>query len=146
MYNILVCGTWVCGESWLAIKDSLTHRPSSQGWASKCPIIYSSLYQFNYNHVRCVLFVWVTFLSFLLLPYLVCYAHVFPCIHVCTMYMYIHVRIMHVHVHVQYVSTSQKWLLLLPLSTCGMPYTAPSAELQWNTTGIMHSCSGTLQA
>ena len=26
-------GHWVCGESWLAIKDSLTHRPSSQGWA-----------------------------------------------------------------------------------------------------------------
>ena len=23
----------MCGESWLAIKDSLTHRPSSQGWA-----------------------------------------------------------------------------------------------------------------
>ena len=47
VYNIIVGGTWVCGESWLAIKDSLTHRPSSQGWASKCPIIYSSLYQFN---------------------------------------------------------------------------------------------------
>ena len=44
VYNILVWGTWVCGESWLAIKDSLTHRPSSQGWASKCPIIHSSLY------------------------------------------------------------------------------------------------------
>ena len=26
-------GHWVCGESWHAIKDSLTHRPSSQGWA-----------------------------------------------------------------------------------------------------------------
>ena len=26
-------GHWVCGESWLAIKDSLTHHPSSQGWA-----------------------------------------------------------------------------------------------------------------
>ena len=23
----------MCGESWHAIKDSLTHRPSSQGWA-----------------------------------------------------------------------------------------------------------------
>ena len=33
-----VWDTWVCGESWLAIKDSLTHRPSSQGWASKCPL------------------------------------------------------------------------------------------------------------
>ena len=31
-------GTWVCGESWLAIKDSLTHRPSSQGWAPECPL------------------------------------------------------------------------------------------------------------
>ena len=34
---VIVCdvefGCWVCGESWLAIKDSLTHRPSSQGWA-----------------------------------------------------------------------------------------------------------------
>ena len=34
---VIVCdvefGYWVCGESWLAIKDSLTHRPSSQGWA-----------------------------------------------------------------------------------------------------------------
>ena len=31
---VIVCdvefGYWVCGESWL---DSLTHRPSSQGWA-----------------------------------------------------------------------------------------------------------------
>ena len=27
--------TWVCGESWL---DSLTHCPSSQGWAPKCPL------------------------------------------------------------------------------------------------------------
>ena len=25
-------GYWVCGESWLAIKDSFTHRPRSQGW------------------------------------------------------------------------------------------------------------------
>ena len=30
-------GTWMCGESWLAVKDSLTHHPSSQGWASLCP-------------------------------------------------------------------------------------------------------------
>ena len=27
------CRHWVYGESWLAIKDSLTHHPSSQGWA-----------------------------------------------------------------------------------------------------------------
>ena len=25
-------GHWVCGESWHAIKGSLTHRPSSLGW------------------------------------------------------------------------------------------------------------------
>ena len=24
----------MCGESWLAIKESLIHHPSSQGWAS----------------------------------------------------------------------------------------------------------------
>ena len=34
---VIVCnvefGYWVCGESWLAIKDSLTHCPGSQGWA-----------------------------------------------------------------------------------------------------------------
>ena len=26
----------MCGESWHAMKDSLTHRPSSQGWAPVC--------------------------------------------------------------------------------------------------------------
>ena len=31
--SIVRFGHWVCGESWHAIKDSLTHRPSSQGWA-----------------------------------------------------------------------------------------------------------------
>ena len=25
----------MCGESWLAIKDSFTHRPSSQGWTPR---------------------------------------------------------------------------------------------------------------
>ena len=25
---------WMCGENWLAVKDSLTNHPSSQGWAS----------------------------------------------------------------------------------------------------------------
>ena len=38
-YSYTLCGCdvefgcWVCGESWVAIKYSLTHRPSSQGWA-----------------------------------------------------------------------------------------------------------------
>ena len=30
---VVELGLWVCGESWLAIKDCLTHCPSSQGWA-----------------------------------------------------------------------------------------------------------------
>ena len=30
---IVELGLWVCGESWLAIKDCLTHCPSSQSWA-----------------------------------------------------------------------------------------------------------------
>ena len=30
----------MCGESWLAIKDSLTHHPSSQGWASSVRLCY----------------------------------------------------------------------------------------------------------
>ena len=32
-------GARTCGESWLTVKDSLTHRPSSQGWASLAPLI-----------------------------------------------------------------------------------------------------------
>ena len=31
--SVMRFGHWVCGESWHAIKGSLTHRPSSQGWA-----------------------------------------------------------------------------------------------------------------
>ena len=26
-------GHWLCGESWHAVKDSLTHRPGSRSWA-----------------------------------------------------------------------------------------------------------------
>ena len=40
VYNIEF-GYWVCGGSWLAIKDSLTHRPGSQGRAPKCPALMS---------------------------------------------------------------------------------------------------------
>ena len=33
--GVLLCDVgfrhWVCGKSWLAVKDTLTHRPSSQG-------------------------------------------------------------------------------------------------------------------
>ena len=38
IYVVFFCvfgGTWVC---WLAIKDSLTNLPSSQGWAPECPL------------------------------------------------------------------------------------------------------------
>ena len=35
----------MCGESWHAMKDSLTHRPSSQGWApGVLPFLYSVLF------------------------------------------------------------------------------------------------------
>ena len=128
----------MCGESWLAIKDSLIHHPSSQGWASLCPLVISYV---SYNCTiwctctcvfvaMCVLFIWVAFLSFLLLCKLVCYTHVFPCVYTCTctctctlyimfaymyvymymymcvylylyMYMYIVYNVcIHVHVHV----------------------------------------------
>ena len=33
--SCLFGGTWVCGKSWVAIKDSSTHCPSSQGWVSR---------------------------------------------------------------------------------------------------------------
>ena len=32
-FSVVRFGHWVCGESWHAIKGSLTHHPSSQGWA-----------------------------------------------------------------------------------------------------------------
>ena len=35
------------GESWLAVKDSLTHHPSSHGWVSLCPLVIS--YVLNNN-------------------------------------------------------------------------------------------------
>ena len=52
-------------------KRSLTHHPSSQGWASRCPLLYFFV---------CLGYGWVgyfTFLFFLFSLKLVCYAHVF---------------------------------------------------------------------
>ena len=106
-YTMYTC-TWMCGESWLAIKDSLTHRPSSQGWASECPLglhvfshihVYFSHSKINFK-VLVSLFVQVgiTFLSSLYM--LVCYAHVIPCTVYCV-HIYVHV---HVHVHCIYLS------------------------------------------
>ena len=79
MYVYPTLYTWVCGESWLAIKDSLTHRPSSQGWASKCPLcIY--LYILGTEG-----WVGMDCLSFLFFSYsillLVCYTRVLSCMY-----------------------------------------------------------------
>ena len=73
-------------------KSSLTHRPRSQGWTSRCPLLY--------NHV-CFSGLWLGRLLHLSLL-IVCYAHVFPCtflfMYSCTwvhahvyMYMYIYI-------------------------------------------------------
>ena len=32
---------WMCGESWLAIKDLQPTIPSSQGWASSCSVLFN---------------------------------------------------------------------------------------------------------
>ena len=63
---------YMCGESWLAIKDSLTHHPSSQGWA--LILVSSSAYVLQlvtsvhvYTWLDVYSFVWVAFL-----PYLLC--------------------------------------------------------------------------
>ena len=40
----------MCGEIWLAVKDSLTHRPSSQGWAPRvllpCCVVWCCMFVF----------------------------------------------------------------------------------------------------
>ena len=41
----------MCGESWLAIKDSLIHHPSSQGWASLCPLVITIVLYSVHVHV-----------------------------------------------------------------------------------------------
>ena len=39
----------MCGESWHAMKDSLTHRPSSQGWApGVLPFLYKCFVRLLY--------------------------------------------------------------------------------------------------
>ena len=55
LYN-LFWSTWMCGESWLAIKDSLTHRPSSQGWASWCLL---GLFFYAIFNFLCVMYIYV---------------------------------------------------------------------------------------
>ena len=91
MCCILVClfefGHQVCGESWLAIRDSLTHRPSSEGWA---PGVLLSCYVWVFVNMvsidDCGFFIslygcfgcWVTSPFFLLMSlWLVCYTQWF---------------------------------------------------------------------
>ena len=73
----------MCGESWLAIKDSLTHRPNSQGWASWCLLglffhaIFNFLcvmYIYMCAFICVALFVWVgiTFLPLYSLASVLC--------------------------------------------------------------------------
>ena len=76
--------TWMCGESWLIVKDLSTHHPSSQGWASLCPLVvscvsYNSVHVHVYVHVCASSWLCVCCLSVffsLLLHKLVCYTHV----------------------------------------------------------------------
>ena len=74
-------GLWVCGESWLAIKDSLTQRPSSQGWAPGVLLLCCSVWVMCFVSVSFVLGkekgggdgdIFLFFLQFLF--WLVCYA------------------------------------------------------------------------
>ena len=67
----------MCGESWLA------NHPSSQGWASRCPLIYTFVC-LGYGRVT------LPFFSICLKIYILCHAHVF-----------------HVHVHVMLYSEHQ---------------------------------------
>ena len=66
----------MCGESWLATKI-LTHHPSSQGWASRHPLLYMFVC-LGYGRVG-----YFTFLFLSLFLKLMCYAHVFPCTCTC---------------------------------------------------------------
>ena len=36
--KLRVWDTWVCGESWLAVKDLQPAAPVFKGWASRCPL------------------------------------------------------------------------------------------------------------
>ena len=40
---------WMCGESWLALKDLKPTIPSSQGWASSVHFIVNSILIWTYN-------------------------------------------------------------------------------------------------
>ena len=69
----------MCGQSWHAIKDSLTHHPSSQGWAPGALPIYVQVLSVSYMYLdRGMCGGWYLlsfFLSFLF--WLVCYKYTF---------------------------------------------------------------------
>ena len=88
---------YMCGESWLAIKDSF-NQPSQFSRlgilvSSRAYVFYHLLPVYIYIEkpchtctfmALCVLFVWIVWVfSFLLLHKLVCYTHVFPCTCTC---------------------------------------------------------------
>ena len=56
---LYVCVSWGHLDVWGELashKRSLTHRPSPQGWASRCPLLYTFL---------CLGHGWVGYLSFI---------------------------------------------------------------------------------
>ena len=79
VYEMGTLGVW--GEL-VSHKRSLTHHSSSQGWASRLPLLYV-----------CLSGIWLgrlLHLFFFLLPLkLVCYAHVFPCTNAFGYFLYV---------------------------------------------------------
>ena len=75
----------MCGESWLTTTARpLTHRPSSQGWASRCPLLHvytcTCIYMYICLFVGAIVgYVHLCFLCDFLK--LVCYAHVHVHVH-----------------------------------------------------------------
>ena len=70
----------MCGESWHAMKDSLTHRPSSQGWApGVLPFLYKCfvclLYVLGWRDGGRRVAILTSFFSIIFILGLVCYKH-----------------------------------------------------------------------
>ena len=69
-------GHWVCEESWHAIKDSLTHRPSSQGWEPGVLPFYVQVCCLSRVCTWMEGDFWFSFFSILSIGYIiVCYKH-----------------------------------------------------------------------
>ena len=70
----------MCGESWHAMKDSLTHHPSSQGWApGVLPFLYKCfvclLYVLGWRDGGRRVAILTSFFSIIYILGLVCYKH-----------------------------------------------------------------------